>query len=551
MLRQSGASPCRPVASRTQGRFSRWTGGEELLTSTRIRDARGFQFVGIRYASQPTRFEHSTLFTQEGTYDATQPASLCTQPGGQGSEDCLFLNIYTPYLPKTNKTDPPLKPVIFWIHGGAFEIGGSTGGTGDGGNMASRGDVVMVSTNYRLGTLGFLALNDTKTTGNYGLGDQITALDWVHAHIRDFGGDPGRITIAGQSAGAASVRAMLGSPKAIGRYSAAIMESNLGGYNFAAPYSKYYNISTVMSEFAVPILQQTKCLKATSQADCLRKVSDHKLADLSVKAEYLVQDNNLLTADHLRLDGSEPVAHVPVMLGTMEDDGVFFVGNPDSTNASLSFYLGDLSFNTSVLANPADFPITNFTGNDTLNTYDTFVRSATDAMFRCVDQATAAASVNHANIFPNVWYFEFGRAYTNYDGKPLCQPPATAQYPLGDPSLPYYKCHTGDVGYVFGNIGYMQSPDRDGNDILFSQLVTDLWTQFAWHHDPNPDTAYLEARGYQGTIDIVARAGRWEAVGAVEKNLTMRILDANMTDVPFKDERQCADLKLPLDYYDG
>lgn len=417
--------------------------------------------------------------------------------------------------------------------------------------MASRGDVVVVSCNYRLGTLGFLALNDTVTTGNFGLGDQLTALEWVHDHIRDFGGNPSRITILGQSAGAASVRAMLGSPRAIGNFSAAVMQSNLGGYNFAASYSKYYNISTVMSEFAVPVLQQTGCFGAKSQVKCLRGLSDHKLADLDVKAEYLVVDNELIVADHLVLNGTGPVAHVPVLLGTMEDDGVFFVGNEDdSFGQNLTKYLGDLSWNTSVVSHAADFPIVNVTGNDTLNTYAAFARSATDAMFRCADQATAAASTNHENVFRDVWYFEFGRAYTNYGGKPQCQPPATDQYPSGDPSAQYYKCHSGDVPYVFGNIGYMHWADRDGKDILFSQIVTDMWTQFAWRGDPNPDEAYLEARGYTGTLDAVRGAGRWDPVGTPEKKLGMRVLDANMTDSDFKDVDQCADINLPLNYYD-
>lgn len=100
-------------------------------------------------------------------------------------------------------------------------------GAGNGGQFASREDVVTVTINYRLSTYGFLAVPG-QLPGNYGLADQITALDWVIANIEKFGGDPRKITIAGQSAGAGSVRVMLGSPKAIGKFQGAVAMSNLG-----------------------------------------------------------------------------------------------------------------------------------------------------------------------------------------------------------------------------------------------------------------------------------------------------------------------------------
>lgn len=88
--------------------------------------------------------------------------------------------------------------MLFWIHGGAFTGGTGNDPTFDGANIASRGDVVMVAINYRLSTLGFLALDDGVTKGNFGIADQINALDWVQNNIKDFGGDPKRVTIVGQ-----------------------------------------------------------------------------------------------------------------------------------------------------------------------------------------------------------------------------------------------------------------------------------------------------------------------------------------------------------------
>jgi carboxylesterase type B len=163
---------------------------------------------------------------------------MCPPLGANGSEDCLFLNIFTPLLPDVgnNTAGPHLKPVMFYIHGGAFATGAGSISVYDGGNLASRGDVVVVTINYRLGPLGFLTLADNSTNGNYGLADQTVALNWVHKLISSFGGDPQRITIFGQSAGASSVKYMLGSPKAVGKFAAAMAFSNIGGIGRYAGY---------------------------------------------------------------------------------------------------------------------------------------------------------------------------------------------------------------------------------------------------------------------------------------------------------------------------
>ena len=146
------------------------------------RNQKSFRYLGIPYANQPARFTYSTLYSGQGqTINATEYGSECAQAGA-GSENCLFLNIQTPYIPKAGATTN-LRPVMFWIHGGGF-----TGGTGsdpgsDGGNLASREDIVVVTINYRLSTLGFLAIPGTSITGNYGIADQITALQVIIVHF--------------------------------------------------------------------------------------------------------------------------------------------------------------------------------------------------------------------------------------------------------------------------------------------------------------------------------------------------------------------------------
>ncbi|MGH8674856.1 MAG: carboxylesterase/lipase family protein, partial [Burkholderiales bacterium] len=143
---------------------------------------------------------------------------------GRTSEDCLYLNVWTP------AADSGRRPVLVWIHGGAFIIGAGSQSLYDGSVLARRGDVVVVTINYRLGALGFLRLRELSegripATGNEGLLDQIAALEWVRDEIAAFGGDPGNVTIFGESAGAMSCATLLGSPRAQGLFHRTILQS--------------------------------------------------------------------------------------------------------------------------------------------------------------------------------------------------------------------------------------------------------------------------------------------------------------------------------------
>lgn len=141
-----------------------------------FRNQKSFRFLGIPYADPPKRFEYTTLYSPKSqTINATAYGSECAQVGG-GSEDCLVLNIQTPYIPKAGSTKD-LRPVLFWIHGGGFTDGTGADPLTDGGDLASREDIVVVTINYRLSTLGVLAIPGTDIRGNYGIADQILALE--------------------------------------------------------------------------------------------------------------------------------------------------------------------------------------------------------------------------------------------------------------------------------------------------------------------------------------------------------------------------------------
>ncbi|MFI5351898.1 MAG: carboxylesterase/lipase family protein [Candidatus Binatales bacterium] len=157
------------------------------------------------------------------------PAALTAAFPGMGpvepwNEDCLYLNVWTPGLDRSRR------PVMVWIHGGAFTMGSGSTPIYDGTTLARRGDVVIVTINYRLGPLGFLRLAELTngkipSTGNEGMLDQIAALKWVRDNIAEFGGDPDNVTIFGESAGGMSVGTLMGMPAARGLFHKAIPQS--------------------------------------------------------------------------------------------------------------------------------------------------------------------------------------------------------------------------------------------------------------------------------------------------------------------------------------
>lgn len=245
----------------------------------RYRDRVSFRFLGIRYAEQPARFTNSQMYSNDADQLALAPGNACVQLPGIGSEDCLFLNIFTSYLPQTidHSSKSSLRPVVLYIHGGAFIAGAGSDPDYDGGNLASRGDVVVVTINYRLGVFGFLVLDDGVTNGNYGIGDVVVALDWVRSNIANFGGDPDQITIMGQSAGALAVTTLLGSPQAIGKYVAALPMSNVDGPGLLGSYQIHQSLTEAAAMMVAWVLNPTNCTFSASERDCLTSMNAQEL----------------------------------------------------------------------------------------------------------------------------------------------------------------------------------------------------------------------------------------------------------------------------------
>ena len=282
-------------------------------------------FKGVPYASPPVAEARwrppTTLPRWPGVRQAMDFGPACTQPtpGDTGiysndlrptSEDCLTLNIWAP-------ADAFRAPVFVWIHGGALLTGSSKESMYDGARLAAHG-IVVVSINYRLGVLGFLAHPDLSAesplgiSGNYGLLDQIEALRWIKRNIGAFGADPSKVTIAGESAGGLSVMYLMAAPGAHGLFSKAIAQS---AYMISTPELK-------QNRFGAPAAEQAganlaKALHAPSIA-ALRAMDPQALTDAAAAAYFSpfgVIDGHVLPRQLVDVFDRGEQAHVPLLAG--------------------------------------------------------------------------------------------------------------------------------------------------------------------------------------------------------------------------------------------
>ncbi|ADB33390.1 Carboxylesterase [Kribbella flavida DSM 17836] len=273
-----------------------------------------------------------------GVRDTTRPAAPCLQVanGKQlagSAEDCLYLNVIRPHRPA--KLGPKtLRPVMVWLHGGGNATG--DGAEYDPARMADHGDVVVVTLNYRLGLFGFFGHPGLAHSGTFGLLDQQAALRWVQRNALFFGGDPGNVTLFGESAGGVDVCANLVSPAARGLFHRAILQSgscHLGVPTTAAgggpvytmrdgaPFAPVAEVRTEGATLAARIAAGS-CAKAARRLDCLRKLPAADL--LSVSSGFGLASGTAA----LPLDGREALRtgrfnRVPVLSGNTSDEARF------------------------------------------------------------------------------------------------------------------------------------------------------------------------------------------------------------------------------------
>lgn len=308
-------------------------------------------------------------------------------------ESCLTLTVFTPAL------DDAKRPVMFWIHGGAFVIGSGSSPIYDGRRFAAHGDVVVVSINYRLGALGFLHLDDIfgpefSGSGNAGILDQVCALEWVRDNIAAFGGDPEQVTIFGESAGGMSVGTLLGLPAAQGLFARAIVQS--GGGSFCLTAARGTEIARkLLAEAGITTAEELE----TAHLDTILEAQGKAFSgNLAVEVPFMpVVDGIVLPARPVDavVAGS---GSVPTLIGTNHDEMTLFMafdlglGEIDGAvvHGELVARFGDRA--DAVLAayqaeNPDASPI------------DLMTAIATDRVFRMPSIRLAEAGVNHRPTF--------------------------------------------------------------------------------------------------------------------------------------------------------
>ncbi|WP_170984216.1 carboxylesterase/lipase family protein [Rhodoligotrophos defluvii] len=483
-------------------------------------------YLGIPYAQSPAgsnRWKPPVPATPAaGVISATEFGPACPQKRGPASpynqsEDCLSLNIWAPDRAER-------RPVMVFIHGGAFVEGTSAALLYQGQNIAARGDVVLVSINYRLGALGFLS-GVEGLTGNYGFLDQQQALRWVRDNIAQFGGDPGNVTLFGESAGAISIGLHLSAPDSQPLFHAAIMQSNTYGLPLR---------SLDMSNRAGPALRRDLGCSddPAHNLQCMQQAP----VDLVIKYQISagVELEGLLTGmtDILqwapvidrRVIPHQPVeAQItkPVIIGTNALEGMAFAGAIDKARRQITErqyraaidFLFDGQAASAVLANPAYAPQP---GDNS----EPFGRLTTDFTFTCAGRFVLSRAKNRAYGY----VFTHRTSYVVWPNLPWCAMPDGTFAP----------CHTAELPFVFGNpyaLSDQQHPQRHSftpAERTLSDEMIAYWTAFATHHDLSgvkpawprfPATQVLDTPVTTASSDLGANCSFWDRIGYLQTGI--------------------------------
>jgi para-nitrobenzyl esterase len=361
------------------------------------------------------------------------------------NEDCLYLNVWTGAKSNTAK-----QPVVVWIYGGGFGSGGSAVPIYDGEATAKKG-VVFVSINYRVGPFGFFAHpeltkeSDHNASGNYGLMDQLAALQWVKRNIAAFGGDPANVTIAGQSAGSMSVNCLVASPLGKGLFNKAIAES---GASFARPYSS----RQMAEENGLSVM---KTLGASSLAE-LRAKSAEEILKNAQALRGPITDGYVLPESIGFIFGASQQNRVALLTGWNEDEGLL----------------------SGPVKNAADFrqQAEQRYGNQAAK-FLKFYPASTDA-----EATQSQLNLARDQIFgmPNyIW-----ASIQNEQGQPTYVYRFTRKVPATGEYVKYGAFHTGEVAYAYDNLKFVNRPWESIDRELASTMST-YWVNFIKTGNPN------------------------------------------------------------------
>jgi para-nitrobenzyl esterase len=371
------------------------------------------------------------------------------------SEDCLYLNIWTPaQSPNSNV------PVLVWIYGGGFNFGGTAEPTYNGEKLAKKG-VVLVSIAYRVGQLGFLAHPELSAespnhvSGNYGILDMIAALKWIKDNIAAFGGDPGKVTIFGESAGGIAVSMLCASPLAKGLFEGAISES---GGSFGPTRTTTFPGENMKSLHDSEAAGEAYVKGAGfSSIASLRKVDADKLPAVRGLAWPIV-DGWVIPGDQYKLYEAGKYNETPILVGYNSDEGASFSPpkTPEDYIAAVKNRYGRFA-DELIRAYPPGTGTVAKTARDL----------SRDAAFGWHTWIWATLQANKGKS--KVFYYYF-------DQHP--------EYTAGSARAGYGSPHGQEVAYVFGTLN-ASDPQTNKSDLDISDAMSTYWTNFAKYGDPN------------------------------------------------------------------
>jgi para-nitrobenzyl esterase len=448
-------------------------------------------FLGIPYAAPPVgnlrwRPPQGYGFFPGFVLHASTFGSECTQIGG-GSENCLFLNVYTPTPTRAQLFSGPL-PVMVWVHGGALVSGASN--IYDPTRLAQQG-VIVVTINYRLGYLGFLAQAaldaERHEAGNYGLMDQQFALNWVQRNILGFGGDPNKVTVFGESAGGQSVIVHLSSPTATHLFRGAIVES--GSYvefqdyfNYIVSLSAGETTGTAGVPSGAAVATAVGCSSQT--AACLRAVPASAFPEIAPATIYPFVDGVLLPQTPTAAFTSGHFNKVPLIFGTNHDEWRLFVAEEYDLSAlgpltdpeyaeAVSALVGQPIASTFVqtLINVL-YPLSDYPPPPGVMSAPLALGAlGTDDIFTC---PARNAEVLLSQRVPT-YVYEF-----HDETAPSFLPPVS--FPLGD-------AHGFELDYLFNLDGIPSLSFFTPDQVTLSDTMIGYWTEFAKTLNPNSSGA--------------------------------------------------------------
>ena len=433
-------------------------------------------FRGIPFAAPPVedlRWKAPQPVSKwDGILKTYKFAPACPQmqmniPGRQKietSEDCLYLNIWTPAKLTNEKL-----PVMVWIYGGGFALG-STSSPGYSGEQLAKMGVILVSIAYRVGPLGFMAHpeltaeSENHVSGNYGLLDQIAGLKWVQRNINAFGGDPSKVTIFGESAGAISVSMLCASPLASGLFRSAISESG-GSFASACESRENGDCMQFLSGAEKIGLEFMKRMGAGSLAE-LRKIPPEKWQDdpLSQMGGFWpVIDGYVITDDQYKLYKAGKYNDVNVIIGTNSDEGSLFLMG---SNVPADQYINYVKSRFGPVADKIleVYPVDPVTG-----TYRPLADLFRETAFAWPSWTWARlqAQTGKSKVF--VYYFD------QFDAEPI----------FPDANVPKGASHASEIAYVFRHLDQNSSVKPTDEQKALSEIIAEYWTNFAKYGDPN------------------------------------------------------------------